>query len=91
MTVAISARAARIPASVARSARTKTARSAAASRSAAGRLKGQGAALRAELIGALLLGMGVMRSIVGSPALSEASFEQTRRLVARLVHALSAE
>ncbi len=57
----------------------------------AGRLKGQDAALRAELIGALLLGMGVMRSIVGSPALSEASFEQTRRLVARLVHALSAE
>lgn len=49
------------------------------------------AALRAELIGALLLGMGVMRSIVGSPALGEASFEQTRPLVTRLVRALSAE
>ncbi|MBE3009895.1 hypothetical protein IL992_11930 [Microbispora sp. NEAU-D428] len=47
--------------------------------------------MRAELIGALLLGMGVMRSIVGAPALSEASFEQTRPLVARLVRALSTE
>ncbi|MFD0905848.1 TetR/AcrR family transcriptional regulator [Actinomadura sediminis] len=53
------------------------------------RLNGADAELRAELIGALLLGMGVMRSVVRSPALSEASFEQTRALVARLVQALT--
>ncbi|GAA2718192.1 TetR/AcrR family transcriptional regulator [Actinocorallia aurantiaca] len=53
------------------------------------RLEGENAELRVELIGALLLGMGVMRSIADSPALGEASFEETRVLVARLVHALS--
>ncbi|MBC6459427.1 TetR/AcrR family transcriptional regulator [Actinomadura sp. HBU206391] len=53
------------------------------------RLEGEDAALRAELMGALLLGMGVMRSLVGSPALSEATFEQTRVLVARLVATLT--
>ncbi|MFI9508280.1 TetR family transcriptional regulator [Nocardia sp. NPDC052566] len=47
--------------------------------------------LRAELIGALLLGMGVMRSVVGSPALTEASFDRTRTLVARMVGALSGD
>ncbi|MEO3975581.1 TetR family transcriptional regulator [Streptomyces sp. CAU 1734] len=53
------------------------------------RLDGEDAALRAEMIGALLLGMGVMRSVVGSPALGEASFEQTRALVGRLVRVLA--
>ncbi|MBE1590619.1 TetR/AcrR family transcriptional regulator [Nonomuraea angiospora] len=55
----------------------------------AARMGGENPALRAEMVGALLLGMGVMRSILGSPALSEASFEETRVLVARLVTALS--
>ncbi|WP_344243289.1 TetR family transcriptional regulator [Actinocorallia libanotica] len=53
------------------------------------RLGGGDAALRAELIGALLLGMGVMRSVVGSPALTEATFDETRLLVARLVRTLT--
>jgi hypothetical protein len=53
------------------------------------RMDGENAALRAELVGALLLGMGVMRSLVGSPALSEATFEETRALVARLVATLT--
>ncbi|MGV9380978.1 TetR/AcrR family transcriptional regulator [Nonomuraea sp. NPDC003707] len=53
------------------------------------RMGGENPALRAEMVGALLLGMGVMRSLLGSPALSEASFEETRALVARLVTALS--
>ncbi|MEV4572885.1 TetR family transcriptional regulator [Nonomuraea jabiensis] len=53
------------------------------------RMSGENPALRAEMVGALLLGMGVMRSIVGSPALSETSFEETRVLVARLVTTLS--
>ncbi|QFG21935.1 TetR/AcrR family transcriptional regulator [Actinomadura sp. WMMB 499] len=55
----------------------------------ADRLQGDDAALRAELIGALLLGMGVMRSVVDSPALGKASYEETRMLVARLVHTLT--
>ncbi|GAA3828074.1 hypothetical protein GCM10022226_56040 [Sphaerisporangium flaviroseum] len=38
----------------------------------------------------LLLGMGVMRSLIGSPALSGATFEETRTLVARLVATLTA-
>jgi AcrR family transcriptional regulator len=54
-----------------------------------GRMGGENPALRAELVGALLLGMGVMRSLVGSPALSEATFEETRTLVARLVATLA--
>ncbi|WP_232836024.1 TetR/AcrR family transcriptional regulator [Actinocorallia populi] len=54
----------------------------------ADRLEGEDAELRAELVGALLLGMGVMRSVVRSPVLGEASFEETRGLVARLVQAL---
>ncbi|MBE1533539.1 TetR/AcrR family transcriptional regulator [Actinomadura algeriensis] len=53
------------------------------------RLEGDDAALRAELIGALLLGMGVMRSVVESPALGNASYEETRALVAGLVHTLT--
>ena len=36
------------------------------------RLPGDDAALRAEMLGALLLGLGVMRSVVGSPALTGA-------------------
>lgn len=54
----------------------------------AGRMGGVDADLRAELVGALLLGLGVMRSLVGSPALSDATFEETRTLVARMVTAL---
>ncbi len=46
------------------------------------------ARLRSELVGALLVGIGLMRSVVGSPALSEASFDQTRGLVAAMVTAL---
>lgn len=53
------------------------------------RLEGDDAALRAELMGALLMGIGVMRSLVRAPALSEATFEETRVLVARLVHTLT--
>ncbi|MBV2363660.1 TetR/AcrR family transcriptional regulator [Streptomonospora nanhaiensis] len=53
------------------------------------RLEGPDAHLRAELLGALLLGMGVMRSLVGSPALGEASFGQARPLVDRVVAALA--
>ncbi|MDX6741431.1 TetR/AcrR family transcriptional regulator [Actinocorallia sp. A-T 12471] len=55
-----------------------------------GRLDGPDAALRAELLGALLIGMGVLRSVVGSPALSDATYEQLRPLVARLSAALAA-
>lgn len=53
-----------------------------------GRLQGADAELRAELIGALLVGIGLMRSVIDSPALSEASFEQTHGLVAAMVAAL---
>jgi AcrR family transcriptional regulator len=53
------------------------------------RLDGDDAALRAEMIGALLLGLGVMRSAVAAPAVSAASFEQTRVLVAAMVRAIS--
>ncbi len=53
------------------------------------RMSGENPALRAEMVGALLLGMGVMRSLLGSPALGDASFEETSALVARLVTALS--
>ncbi|WP_345429041.1 TetR family transcriptional regulator [Actinoallomurus vinaceus] len=53
------------------------------------RMGGPDAALRAELVGALLLGLGVMRSLIGSPALSDAAFEETRTLVARMVAALA--
>lgn len=56
----------------------------------ADRLEGEDAELRAELVGALLLGMGVMRSVVGSPVLGEASFEETRVWAARLVRVLVA-
>lgn len=58
-------------------------------RDMAERLDGADAALRAEVIGALLLGLGVMRSVAGAPALSAASFEQTRALVASMVRAVS--
>jgi AcrR family transcriptional regulator len=57
----------------------------------AGRFDGEDARLRAELVGALLIGMGVMRSVIGSPELSEASFTQTRALVAGMVAALHDE
>lgn len=53
------------------------------------RMGGENPALRAELVGALLLGMGVMRSLLDSPALRDASFEETRTLVARLVATLA--
>lgn len=51
-------------------------------------LRGPDAEVRAELIGALLVGIGIMRSVIGSPALSEASIEQTGDLVAAMVTAL---
>ncbi|WP_067856446.1 TetR/AcrR family transcriptional regulator [Nocardia shimofusensis] len=47
------------------------------------------AALRAELVGALLLGLGVMRSVIETPALTEAPFEHTRVLTARMIIALT--
>jgi len=53
------------------------------------RLDGADAAPRVELIGALLLGLGVMRSVVGAPAVSGVTFEQTRVLVADMVRAVS--
>ncbi len=55
------------------------------------RLGGDDAELRAELVGALLIGMGLMRSVIGSPELSRASFEQTRGLVRAMVAALEGE
>ncbi|THV23579.1 TetR/AcrR family transcriptional regulator [Glycomyces paridis] len=54
----------------------------------AGRFDGEDADLRAELVGALLLGMGVMRSVVGSPVLSEADPERVRALSGAMVEAL---
>ncbi|GAB2836570.1 hypothetical protein GCM10022221_39680 [Actinocorallia aurea] len=54
------------------------------------RLEGPDAALRAELVGALLVGMGVMRSVIGSPALGTAAHEQVRPHVARMTAALTA-
>jgi AcrR family transcriptional regulator len=53
------------------------------------RFDGEDAALRAELVGALLLGMGVMRDVVGSPVLPAADFERVRALVADMVGALA--
>ncbi|MFB9967316.1 TetR/AcrR family transcriptional regulator [Sinosporangium siamense] len=53
------------------------------------RLGGDNPALRAELVGALLIGMGVMRTILNTPALHNASYEETRTLVTRLITALS--
>jgi AcrR family transcriptional regulator len=54
----------------------------------AARMDGEDARLRAELVGALLIGMGVMRSVIGSPELSEAPMATTRRHVAAMVAAL---
>lgn len=53
------------------------------------RMGGDDPALRAEMVGALLLGLGVMRSLAGTPALAAAGFEETRELVARVVTALT--
>ncbi|MFC9471071.1 TetR family transcriptional regulator [Nocardia sp. NPDC056952] len=55
----------------------------------ADRLGGPGAELRAELIGALLIGLGVLRSVIGTPAVSAAPFDRTRVLTARMVNALT--
>ncbi|OOC55107.1 MULTISPECIES: TetR/AcrR family transcriptional regulator [Nocardiopsis] len=55
------------------------------------RLPGTSPELRAEMLGALLLGLGVMRSVVGSPALNAASPERTRALFARVVAPLVEE
>ncbi len=55
------------------------------------RLDGPDAELRAELVGALLLGLGVMRVVVGGPAVNAASYEQTRGLVADMVRVLTGE
>ncbi|PRY54977.1 TetR family transcriptional regulator [Glycomyces artemisiae] len=56
----------------------------------AARFDGEDAALRAELVGALLLGMGVMRAVVGSPVLPAADPERVRARVAAMVAALEA-
>ncbi|MFE3544467.1 TetR family transcriptional regulator [Nocardia sp. NPDC059177] len=53
------------------------------------RLDGPDPALRAELIGALLIGMGVLRSVIGAPAMSGAPIDRTRVLAARMVDALT--
>ena len=53
----------------------------------ADRIGGPDAQLRAEMVGALLLGLGVLRDVVGAPAVSTASFEQVRGLVADMVRA----
>lgn len=55
----------------------------------ADRLDGPDAALRAELLGALLLGLGVLRSMIGTPAVTAAPAERTRALAARMVAALT--
>ena len=55
------------------------------------RLPGHDAELRAELLGALLLGLGVMRSVVGTPALGAATHEDTRELFGRMVGELTRE
>ncbi|MEU5870631.1 TetR family transcriptional regulator [Glycomyces sp. NPDC047369] len=55
----------------------------------AARFDGEDAALRAELVGALLLGLGVMRAVVGSPVLPGADPEQVRARVAAMVAALA--
>lgn len=47
------------------------------------------AALRAELVGAFLLGMGLMRSVVGTPELSEAEFADVDALVDAVAAALT--
>ena len=47
------------------------------------------ARLRAELVGALLVGLGVMRSVVGSPALTAAEPDRTRALVALMIRAVT--
>ncbi|MFD4457840.1 TetR family transcriptional regulator [Nocardia sp. NPDC058480] len=53
------------------------------------RLDGPDTELRAELIGALLIGLGVLRSVIGTPAVSAAQFDRTRVLAARMVNALT--
>lgn len=55
----------------------------------ADRLDGPDPELRAELIGALLIGRGVLRSVIGTPAVSAAPFDRTRVLVGRMVNALT--
>lgn len=46
------------------------------------------AALRAEMVAALLLGMGVMRSVVGAPELARAGIGDVREHLNRVVSAL---
>ncbi|NUP25467.1 MAG: TetR/AcrR family transcriptional regulator [Nocardia sp.] len=53
----------------------------------ADRIDGPDAQLRAEMVGALLIGLGVLRDVVEAPAVSQASFEQVRGLVADMVRA----
>jgi AcrR family transcriptional regulator len=52
------------------------------------RFEGDDADLRAELVGALLLGMGVMRSVVASPVLAAAEPDRVAALVVQMVEAL---
>lgn len=53
----------------------------------ADRIPHDDAALRAEPIGALLLGLGVMRSVIDTPALADA--DDVRLLVAKTVAVLA--
>ncbi|WP_030154696.1 TetR/AcrR family transcriptional regulator [Glycomyces sp. NRRL B-16210] len=52
------------------------------------RFEGEDADLRSEMVGALLIGMGVMRSVVVSPVLSEADPDRVRALASAMVEAL---
>ncbi|MGW4364183.1 TetR/AcrR family transcriptional regulator [Nocardia takedensis] len=47
------------------------------------------ARLRAELVGALLVGLGVVRSVVGAPALTTAEPERIRALAALMIRAVT--
>lgn len=55
------------------------------------RIDADDAALRAELVAALILGAGVMRTAIGSPALSAASAEEAQHLIMAAVRALTGE
>ncbi|MGS2805217.1 TetR/AcrR family transcriptional regulator [Nocardia sp. MW-W600-9] len=53
----------------------------------AGRLDGPDPELRAELLGPLLVGLGALRSALGTPVLTAAPADRPRALVARMVSA----
>jgi AcrR family transcriptional regulator len=53
----------------------------------AGLAEGEGAQLRAEMVGALLLGISVARSVVRTPALAEAEAGEVEEVFAAMVQA----